>query len=266
MTTTISMDPRIRARREQVEAEASRIRVHRLVWVALGLVVLVGAGALSLRSPLLDVNEVRVLGVSQTNPETIRAVSGIAAGDTLLEVDMATAAAAIAELPWVDEVSTERSIRGAVSFTVTEREPVAQAQINGQAGYAIVDADGRVLTTQSEPRPELVTISAARGSMSPGGWLASGSLEAVAVADALRLPLGEKIDSIVINKSGTLNLYLNREVVGEAAAGGVILIGSIDEVDAKVLAIETILAQVDLACLAVLDVQVPTVPVITRTC
>jgi len=96
--------------------------------------------------------------------------------------------------------------------------------------------------------------------------LASGSLEAVAVADALRLPLGEKIDSIVINKSGTLNLYLNREVVGEAAAGGVILIGSIDDVDAKVLAIETILAQVDLACLAVLDVQVPTVPVITRTC
>ena len=55
-------------------------------------------------------------------------------------------------------------------------------------------------------------------------------------------------------------------MVGEAAAGGVILIGSIDEVDAKVLAIETILAQVDLACLAVLDVQVPTVPVITRTC
>ena len=106
MTTTISMDPRIRARREEVEAEASRIRVHRLVWVALGLVVLVGAGALSLRSPLFDVNEVQVLGVNHTNPETIREVSGISAGDTLLEVDMATAVAAIAELPWVDEVST----------------------------------------------------------------------------------------------------------------------------------------------------------------
>ena len=149
---------------------------------------------------------------------------------------------------------------------MTEREPVAQAQIDGMAGYAIVDADGRVLTTQSDPRPGLVTISAAQGSMSPGGWLASGSLEAVAVADALRLPLGEKIASIVIDESGTLNLHLNREVVGEAAAGGVILIGSIDDVDAKVLAIETILAQVDLGCLSVLDVQVPTVPVITRSC
>jgi hypothetical protein len=46
--------------------------------------------------------------------------------------------------------------------------------------------------------------------------------------------------------------------------GSSVELGPHDELDAKLLAVRTVLTQVDLACPATIDVRVPSVPVLTR--
>src|SRR4051812_39815589 len=84
---TARIDPRIRARRIEVQRDAGRRRLRRLVDV--GLVLAVAAGfALALRSPLLDVGAVEVAGAHHTAPAAITQAAGIAAGDQLMDVDL----------------------------------------------------------------------------------------------------------------------------------------------------------------------------------
>jgi hypothetical protein len=46
--------------------------------------------------------------------------------------------------------------------------------------------------------------------------------------------------------------------------GGVVRFGSTDDLDDKVVAVETVLTRVDLACMALLDVRAPGAPALTR--
>jgi predicted NUDIX family NTP pyrophosphohydrolase len=46
--------------------------------------------------------------------------------------------------------------------------------------------------------------------------------------------------------------------------GGTIRFGSIEQLDAKIVAVETVLDDVDVACLRLLDVRVPGSPALTR--
>ena len=255
MTATIAMDPRIRARREEVEAEADRRRWLRFSVFAAVLGLLVGA-AVSTRTPLLDVDAIDVEGVDHTRVDDVRAASGIAPGDPLTAVDLASARAAIAALPWVDTVISERRWSGTVSFTITEREPVAQTISTDGSVVTIVDAEGRVLEVLEGPRDDLVAVAGARGSTEPGGWLASSALDAVAVAAAIPESLAAQVNEVVVTPVGSIELLLD-------GIGAAVLGKSVD-LDMKLTALATMLEQVDLTCVDVLDLQVPTVPVLTR--
>jgi hypothetical protein len=48
------------------------------------------------------------------------------------------------------------------------------------------------------------------------------------------------------------------------AAGGEIRFGSTDDLDDKIVAVDTVLADVDISCLELLDVRVPGSPALTR--
>lgn len=253
MTATISMDPRIEARREQVKAELDQRRWRRLaLFGAIVLVVVAAVGAL--RSPLLDVEEVSVAGAQQTPVRTIVEASGISPGTSLVDVDLDAARAAIAALPWVDEVTSTRAWSGAISFEVTERTAVAQAEIDGTV--IVIDGEGRVLETSAELDPSMVAVTGASGSTVPGGWLSSSSLEALEVAAAIDPELARRVASVSVAADGTLDLDLE--------GNGRVRFGTAVDLDAKLIALRTMVGQVDLGCLDVLDLQVPTVPVLTR--
>jgi hypothetical protein len=49
-------------------------------------------------------------------------------------------------------------------------------------------------------------------------------------------------------------------------SGGVVLFGSAEDLDAKLMALSTVLARVDLECLDSLNVAVPDHPALKRSC
>lgn len=255
MTATVAMDPRIRARREEVEAEADRRRWLRFAIFAAGLGLLVGA-AISTRTPLLDVEAIDVQGIGHTRAEDVRVASGIAPGDPLTAVDLADARTAIAALPWVDTVTSERRWDGTITFAITEREPAAQTISTDGSVVTIVDAEGRVLDVVDGPREDLVAVIGAQGSTVPGGWLASSALDAIAVAAAIPPSLAPQVNEVEVTSLGSIELLVD-------GVGAAVLGKSVD-LDMKFTALATMLEQVDLTCVDVLDLQVPTVPVLTR--
>ncbi len=119
---TPPVDPRIRARRVAVRRDAGRRRLRRLRSSGSVLVVLVGfVGAL--RSPLLDVDAVRVAGTRRTAPQAVVTAAGIEPGEQLVDLDLGAAGARVAALPWVGEVHIHRALGGAVDIRVVERDP-----------------------------------------------------------------------------------------------------------------------------------------------
>lgn len=255
MSATIAMDPRIRARREEVAAEEGRRRSARALVVGAVLTVVVMAAA-STRTPLLDVDEIAVLGANHTVVDNVHAVSGIGEGDPLTDIDLGAARESIAALPWVDTVTSVRRWDGTVEFELSERIPVAQTVSADGAAVTLVDSDGRVLDRLAERRDDLVAIVGAAGSVDPGGWLAASTLDAVAVAAAVPESLSGVVDEVAVTNGGVITLRVSD-------VGSVVLGTSVD-LDLKFIALETMRSQVDLECVQVLDLQVPTVPVLTR--
>jgi hypothetical protein len=68
--------------------------------------------------------------------------------------------------------------------------------------------------------------------------------------------LSERLPGVVVAVSSDLDAAL--------ASGGEVRFGSTDDLDEKIVAVETVLAHVDTACLELLDVRVPGSPALTR--
>ena len=251
------MDPRLQARRLEVLRLRGRRRLRALVVVVALVATAVGIWWLIERSPLFDVDEVSVRGAANTPVETIVEVAGITRGQPLVEVDTGEAKAAIATLPWVDEVTASRSVTGEVGFTVTERVPVAV--LPGAEGWLMVDSDGRVLEVSDVLDAGLVVVDGARWNAQPGGWIGESALPALEVASLLPSGLRPKVASIQVVDHGVTE-QLELVLFG----GGAVLLGDTDELDDKFLSALTMLVRVDLRCVDEIDVRAPAVPVLTR--
>nr|NIR41854.1 FtsQ-type POTRA domain-containing protein [Actinomycetota bacterium]NIS36949.1 FtsQ-type POTRA domain-containing protein [Actinomycetota bacterium]NIT98463.1 FtsQ-type POTRA domain-containing protein [Actinomycetota bacterium]NIU22072.1 FtsQ-type POTRA domain-containing protein [Actinomycetota bacterium]NIU70566.1 FtsQ-type POTRA domain-containing protein [Actinomycetota bacterium] len=124
MTLTIGIDPRIRARRIAVRRAEGRRRL-RFLLAALAVVgIAVGAWALS-RSPLLDLDHVRIEGVGAGRVAAVDAAAGLGRGTPLVDVDLGAVETAVEALPWVRVAEASRDWPGTVRIDVGERVPVA---------------------------------------------------------------------------------------------------------------------------------------------
>jgi cell division protein FtsQ len=248
-----TIDPRIRARRIEVQRGVGRRRLQRLVDV--GLVLAVAAGfAVALRSPLLDVDAVSVTGAEHTPADVVLEQAGIATGDQLMDVDLRAAGERVAELPWVDEVHLHRGLDGTVEVAITERTAVA---VVGEGDAAVlVDREGQALAKASDA-PELaasvVRFGGPEAAIAPGGRLADGTAEALDLAARLAATPGLGME-----------LVLGEEVTGRLESGVEVRFGDPTQVDAKVRSLRTVLEQVDLTCAGTIDVRSPGSPVLTR--
>lgn len=245
--SAVVMDPRIAARREAVRNEESRHRSRR-VWTIVAFVVLWAALAASTQTPLLDVDEVRVTGTEALSPETVAAVAGVDLGTPLLGLDLTPAREAIAELPWVAQVSSQQSVSGDVVFHVTEREPVAQFTTPG--GAVMVDREGRVLAVLATPDPTMIAIGGTTFAAEPGAWVDDRLLGAIETATTLPPDVAKVTAEVRVTSLG-MELALHRP--------GSILLGDGRELDAKFRSVRAFLAGVELECLDVLDVRTPAV-------
>lgn len=248
------IDPRIRARRIDVQRGMGRRRLQRLVDVGLLLAVVAGfAGAL--RSPLLDVDAVQPQGNEHTPAELVLERSGIGRGDQLVDLDLRAAGERVAELPWIDDVHLHRGLDGRVTLRVTERTAVAV--VGEGADGVLLDREGRALARSGdEPAlgASLVRLTGLSARPQPGQFLPAGAAGALDLAARLAASAPGLV----------LELSADDSLVGTLEPGIELRFGGAMQLDAKVRSLRTVLDQVDLTCAAVIDLRSPGSPVLTR--
>ena len=280
----VAVDPRIAQRRREVSADRRRRWLRRIGAVVAVLALVAGAVALT-RTPLLDVDEVRVHGTVRTPTDAVVAASGIVPGQPVLEVDEAGAAARVRALPWVDDVTVSRAWReGEVTIAVTERTPVAVVATDGR--WALVDGTGRVLAVADRPpappappagqEPDEATRAASAAHEDPAAVLPEADGLPVVVgpaaidpgatvdeADAPLLAVAAQVTPGVATRVAAVRSDGDGFVLDLRPRGRVEL-GTADELDVKLRTVTTVLAEVDLTCLASIDVSVADTAVLTR--
>jgi cell division protein FtsQ len=249
-----AIDPRIKARRVAVWREEGRRRRSRLYRLA-ALFGILAAGALATRTPLLDVDRVEVEGAARSTREAVVAASGLSLGTPMIEVDGEGVEQAVLDLPWVAAVEVNRRWPSTVRIKVVEREPAAVVPAAGGA-WATVDATGRVLEVRPAPPSGLLQVLDAGRAGRPATRVGRAARDLLDVVDAVPYTIVGPVVAVAAVGDGEAELRLS--------GGTVMRLGPPDDLPAKLLAAATVLEQVDLACVALVDLRVPVTPALTH--
>lgn len=240
------VDPRIAARRAGI-----RSRRRSRVWMSIVVVaVLLATGFGITQSPLLDVDEVEVIGARRSGAARVLEAAGVEPGTPLLGLDLSGPRRSIAALPWVDQVRSSRTWGGKVTFDVTEREAIAQIPAGEE--WALADREGRVL--QVSPTRGALPVVLAAPVPQPAEWLSESALPLLEASEAL-IPLqGKGIGPIS---------WANGQVVVGLVGEGEVHWGGRDDPGGKADALSRILAAVDLKCVQTVNLTEPERPALT---
>ncbi|MEY2421658.1 MAG: cell division protein FtsQ [Acidimicrobiaceae bacterium] len=250
---TTAIDPRLRARRIAVRRSDGRRRLRRLT--GLGVAAAVAVLALGVtRSPVLDVDRVRVTGATHTTVDAVQHAAGIRTHAPMTDVDLDRARQGVLALPWVQSVSVTRSWPASVRIVITERTAVAVVTA-GTAGFALVDGDGRVLELSVAPPAGFMLLANVPLPGPPGSTIDPSAGDALSVARAMPASLRPKVSTVVAQADG-VELRL--------VAGGVVRLGPATDLGSKLRAADTVLGEVDTTNLCALDVRVASAPSLTR--
>lgn len=188
-------------------AAAVRRGPRRLVLVAAGLVVLLGAlGWLILFSPVLAARHVQVEGVPAATAATVRHQAQVPLGRPLARVDLSAVAQRVIATGRMAQVSVSRSWPGTVIIRASRREPVLVLQ-NPQGQLEVVDKTGVAYATVDKapkgvPQVSLRSVRAADRSI---------ALRAAAETLAV-LPARERarVDSVTVDGPETVGFTLGK--------------------------------------------------------
>jgi cell division septal protein FtsQ len=218
---------------------------------AFGLVALaVGVWGIT-RSPLLNLDHVRIVGVNGAQAGEVRQAVELETGTAMFELDLGAAEEALNSRPWIRRALVERDWPGTVVITVEARVAVAQTGLGDER--TMVDADGVAFTTASRPDPALLWI--AIESTTELGAIDPVALAGLPVALALTEDLLPWIESVVVlpEADSAGRPLLEIELIG----GAVVELGTGELIDDQVQALRSILNSTELACLSELDLVVP---------
>lgn len=245
-----AIDPRMRARRVAVARTAGRKRLRRIK-VVLAIVCAVVWVMVGLRSSLVDVDRVQVVGAEHTPEAEVRAAAATPRGTPMLSVDLDGARRRVAALPWVADVRATTLWPGTVRLVVTERTPVAV--VEHPDGWSSLDAQGRVLEI-TDTRRSLPALDGMRGER-PGERLPADDRELLAVLGDLPEALAEAVEVATTTDDG-IELVLDdgfRATFGDGS-----------DTEAKAEAADAVRQHASLddgQCR--IDVRVPSAPVLT---
>jgi cell division protein FtsQ len=259
----LPIDPRIRQRRIEVKRSEGRRRL-RLLASAAGVVLVGAAGWGVLRSPLLAVRRVIVVGAVHTAPADAERAAGLTHDRQMADLDLGAMDRAVDALPWVATARVIRHWPDHVTISITERRPVAAAA-DARAGWALLDRSGRVLALTPTVPAGLVTVAVVTSppgatpasplppAGDPGTTVDQAVLPALQVVGAMPSELSGRVAGVVVTTAGDLRL----ELVGGAQAD----LGSAGDLTDKFTAVVTVLDKVPVGT-GIIDVQVPTAPVL----
>lgn len=167
-----------------------------MLLVLVGLVA--GAGWLVFVSSVLAVERVQVSGVRTVSADRITGAAVVPVGEPLASVDVDEIRRRVEDVPVVARADISRSWPHTVSIEVTERTPVAAVR-GGGAGYRLIDADGVMYRTVSDPR-DLPVMSA--------GEHPRAAVEGAAVLAALPRSLAKRVAEVEATTMDSIELHL----------------------------------------------------------
>jgi cell division protein FtsQ len=252
------IDPRIRARRIEVKRTEGRRRLHRLGALGIAVAAVAGLWALTL-TPLLDVDTFKVTGARHTGDAAVIAAVRITRHDALLTADVGAAASALARLPWIATARVRRSWPGTIAITVVERTPVA-AIASKDGRWVVVDRGGRQLAVEKEPAVDLVRIAGRPLAGAPGAPAGARYRGAIDLATVLPPSTRGAIASLWPQPDGSLDGIAR--LPGNASAA--VHFGAADQLEAKIVALASVLERADLTHVHIIDLRVPDAPALTR--
>ena len=94
----------------------------------------------------LSIQDVRVIGRSQTRKDELLAAVGVERGDPIFGFDTELARQRIERLGWVETATVTRLLPDSIRIEIAEREPFALWQRGGE--LSLIDADGRPITDE----------------------------------------------------------------------------------------------------------------------
>lgn len=246
-----AMHPRFRRRRVEVKRDAGRRRLK--IAVGFGVLLFLAAAAWgTTRSPLLDLDRIELSGIQRLSRAEVLAVAGIERGMPLLDVDASAIERRLEALSAVGNAEVARYFPNRVTIQLDERSPIAF--VPAKSGWAKVDQAGRFIAIskeRDEPLPAIAGLDPVdKGPV--GGERANAGL---AVAGAMPPKVREQFDEIRVESDATVTLLMKSKTV--------IDVGPATDLAAKMIAIETMLAQ-ELKGVEKIDVRVPSTPALTR--
>jgi cell division protein FtsQ len=245
------IDPRIAARRDEVERAHSR-KVRRRFVVLLVVVGLVAAGVGLTRTPVLDVDEIQVAGNRVVSAAEVTVAAGVQHGDRMTGVDVGEVSERVEAMPWVRTASVSREWPSTVRIAVTARRPVAV--VGGASGNRVVDDTGRVLGPARPSDAALVRLGG-EPRAAPGERLGPRWRSMLAVAARLPGRLRPTVAAIGAGEDGTVVVL---------TTGTVVELCTPTDLDAKLGALLALVQRADPATAATIDLCVPGAPALTR--
>jgi hypothetical protein len=174
----LPIDPRFARRLTEIRRNEGRRRL-RILAAAGAAVVVVAAAVGSLYSPWLDLRHVRMAAIGAVPRSEVLSVTGLNHPRPLIEIDTARLAARLDAVVDLGGARVSRAWPATVAIEVTQRTPVAAvaqpASAGSPAGWATVDATGRVLADLAAPPPGLPVVQNAGPVPLPGQWLAGSA-------------------------------------------------------------------------------------------
>jgi cell division protein FtsQ len=244
-------DPRISRRRRAVE----RSKRRRIATVAGIVAALAGIGWVALASPLLAVDEVRVVGAKHTTPEEVAQVTGLGPEDNLLLLSTGEVAERTETLPWVRSAEVDRMLPGIVRVRIVERVPAMIVSL-GAARWTI-DAKGFVLESGAVTEELPILGGAETGDIEVGAQLTTPEIQdALKAFRSMSKKIRMKIVAVVAPSFERISFSL--------ADGTLIRFGAAERLDAKNQVLEALLSRLHEQgrVAAYIDVRVPTSPAV----
>ena len=245
----------MRARRVAVLRAEGRRRLRILV-VVLSLVAIAAAAWGVSLTPLLDIDEINVSGAGPARSAEILRQSGVTEGSPMMYLDSDGSEQAVMSLPWVRTARVWRDWPGTVNIAVEPRVPVATVPA-GAGRSAVIDAHGYVVAWDEAPGPTggLVHVEVPF----------NGSLGEIHTAADAPLTFLQAIPSDLRAWIAAVTFDPATNSVGLQLVGGAVVdLGEPVLVDDKIASVRAALAQLELQCLALIDVVMPDLPTVTR--
>lgn len=244
-----TMDSRIASRRRRVSEDQARRRLRRLLGLLL-LAAVVGLGAWALRSPLLSIRQISVVGDQSSSPQSAIDAVGLEIGTPTISVDAAALERALLLDPWIEGAVVTVSWPGRVEIDIREHRPIAY--LPAADGWLWATGDGHVVNQVAALPEGAATVD-----------IAADVGVGASVADARTVGALEFLGALPPQLASSTRVTAEGGSLWAEVGGHHVRLGRPREMSAKALTLQALLAT-DLPPGASLDLIAPRRPAVVN--